>query len=488
MKNCPLLGQGFRGFSACINKAKIKRRCLLLTEKPAESYSDEYRKMVRAALYIRVSTEEQALHGYSLEAQKEALTKYAKEHHLCIVDYYIDEGKSARKKFQNRKEFMRMIQDVESDKIDLILFIKLDRWFRSVKDYYKVQEILEAHNVNWKTTEEHYDTTTTNGRLYINIRLSVAQDESDRDSDRIKFVFNSKVSRGEALVGPQSLPLGLAIQEKHIVPDPQTANVTRDLFAYYDLHRNKNATIRYAFQTYGIVITNIILTKMLSNRLYIGEYRGNLEYCEPLIDRVLFDRIQTAVKSNVRKTPANRIYIFSSLIVCSECGYRMVGRHFSSETHEYFHYRCNRSTNLCLCSHKKTINEKAIEIWLLENIESEINRYIVEYKAQAAQKEKPKIDRAKIKRKMTKLKELYLNDLITMEEYKADYELYVSQLAEVPESAVPPVNFQALYNFLHSDFKAIYESLDREKKRTLWQGILKEIRIDPQNYITVFFA
>ena len=89
---------------------------------------------------------------------------------------------------------------------------------------------------------------------------------------------------------------------------------------------------------------------------------------------------------------------------------------------------------------------------------------------------------------MTKLKELYLNDLITMEEYKADYELYVSQLAEVPESAVPPVNFQALYNFLHSDFKAIYESLDREKKRTLWQGILKEIRIDPQNYITVFFA
>lgn len=64
-----------------------------MTEKPAESYSDEYRKMVRAALYIRVSTEEQALHGYSLEAQKEALTKYAKEHHLCIVDYYIDEGK-----------------------------------------------------------------------------------------------------------------------------------------------------------------------------------------------------------------------------------------------------------------------------------------------------------------------------------------------------------------------------------------------------------
>ena len=93
----------------------------------------------RAALYIRVSTEEQAMHGYSLDAQRETLTRYANMHNLVIVDYYIDEGKSARKKFQNRKEFMRMMTDVEAGRIDLILFIKLDRWFRSVKDYYKIQ-------------------------------------------------------------------------------------------------------------------------------------------------------------------------------------------------------------------------------------------------------------------------------------------------------------------------------------------------------------
>ena len=465
---------------------------MLLSKKENEAsfavLPEEYRKMVRAALYIRVSTEEQAMHGYSLEAQKEALTKYAKKHNLFIVDYYIDEGKSARKKYTKRKEFMRMMKDVEADKIDLILFIKLDRWFRSVKDYYKIQEILEAHNVNWKTTEEHYDTTTTNGRLYINIRLSVAQDESDRDSDRIKFVFDSKVSRGETLVGAQSLPLGLTVKDKQVVPDPETADVARDLFAYYDLHRNKSATVRYAFQTHGMVIANYTLTKMFSNRLYIGEYRGNLEYCEPLIDRALFDRIQAVKKNNVRKTPANRIYIFSSMIVCADCGYKMVGRYTSSGTKEYFHYRCNRSVILCTCLHKKMINERDIETWLLENVESEINRYIVEYKAQDAKKEKPKIDRAKIKRKMAKLKELYINDLITMEEYKADYDMYISQLAEISEPAAPPVDFQSLYDFMHSDFKAIYESLDREKRRTLWQSIIKEIRVNSQNHITVFFA
>lgn len=76
------------------------------------------------------------MHGYSLEAQREALTKYAKEHNLFIADYYDDEGKSARKRYNKRKEFMYMMDDVEHDRIDVILFIKLDRWFRSVKDYY----------------------------------------------------------------------------------------------------------------------------------------------------------------------------------------------------------------------------------------------------------------------------------------------------------------------------------------------------------------
>lgn len=450
--------------------------------------SKEYHTLKRAALYIRVSTEEQAIHGYSLEAQQEALTKYAKQHNLFIVDYYIDQGKSARKKFQNRKEFMRMIRDVEADKIDLILFIKLDRWFRSVKDYYKIQEILEAHHVDWKTTEEHYDTTTTNGRLYINIRLSVAQDESDRDSDRIKFVFKSKVARGETLVGPQSLPLGLTVQDKHVVPDLKTADIVRDLFTHYYLHRNKNLTIRYAFETYDITIYHHTLTKMLSNRLYIGEYWGNSNYCEPIIEQTLFDQIQSIKKSNIRKTPTNRIYIFSSMIVCAECKHKMAGRFSFFKDNEYYLYRCNHSVNLCTCSHRKTINEKKVESWLLENIETEINNYMIEYKMQMEKQKKSKIDRAKIKKKLSKLKDLYINDLISMEEYKADYDLYTSQLAENPQPDIPSANLKSLNQFLRSDFKTVYDELDRTKKRALWRNILKEIWIDSNSSIKIFFA
>ena len=92
--------------------------------------------MIRVALYIRVSTQEQSLHGLSLESQKEALISYANKHNMQIVDIYADEGITARKALNKRLEFQRLISDVKQGKIDLILVTKLDRWFRNIKDYH----------------------------------------------------------------------------------------------------------------------------------------------------------------------------------------------------------------------------------------------------------------------------------------------------------------------------------------------------------------
>ena len=155
--------------------------------------------MIRTALYIRVSTEEQAIHGLSLEAQDAVLTDYANKNDLTIVGRYVDEGITARKKMTNRKALVRLLEDVKADKIDLIIFTKIDRWMRNVYDYHKVQEVLEKHNVNWKTIFENYDTSTSAGRLHINIMLSVAQDEADRTSERIKAVFENKVKNKDYL-------------------------------------------------------------------------------------------------------------------------------------------------------------------------------------------------------------------------------------------------------------------------------------------------
>ena len=99
--------------------------------------------LVRSALYIRVSGEEQKIKGLSLEAQQERLEAYAKERGWLVAGIYIDAAKTARKNMHKRAQFQKMMEAVKRDEIDVLLFCRLDRWFRSVADYYKVMEILE---------------------------------------------------------------------------------------------------------------------------------------------------------------------------------------------------------------------------------------------------------------------------------------------------------------------------------------------------------
>ena len=148
--------------------------------------------MKRVFAYVRVSTEEQAIHGLSIEAQTAALEIWAKENGHRIVSVYTDAGISARKPASKRPALQELLADAQDGKGDLIIFTKLDRWFRNIAEYYKVQEVLEKYHVDWRTIHEDYDTTTASGRLKINIMLSVAQDEADRTSERIKAVNEMK--------------------------------------------------------------------------------------------------------------------------------------------------------------------------------------------------------------------------------------------------------------------------------------------------------
>ena len=130
----------------------------------------EYKK---AALYVRCSKEEQAKFGDTIEAQTEDLKEFARQHHLKVVDIYVDEGHTARKKYNKRKEFVRMLHDVELHKFQYIIFTKLDRWFRNISDFYKIQEILDSNGVTWLTALERYDREYTIYRcnIYTNTKL-----------------------------------------------------------------------------------------------------------------------------------------------------------------------------------------------------------------------------------------------------------------------------------------------------------------------------
>lgn len=445
--------------------------------------------MKRAALYLRVSTDEQAMHGYSIDAQREALTKFANENNYYIVDYYVDEGYSARKNYKKRKEFLRMMADVESNKIDIILFIKLDRWFRSIRDYYEIQTILDRHNVAWKAIFEQYDTATASGRLHVNIMLSVAQDEADRTSERIKLIFAEKIRRGEAITG--NLPFGLMIKDKKVVPDPEKAHIIKEMFDHYQTYQSKQAVIPYLAEKHGTFFRRHVVTSMLRNPLYKGQYRDVTDYCDPIIKPEQFDAIQAITKRNIKQTGTRSIYIFTGLLRCPLCGYIYSSAKTKTSENVYnYHYRCNNHYQQKVCTNNKTLGEKPLERYLLDNIEAEVKRCIRNYESNHSipAPNPVKQEREKLLRKMDKLKDLYLNDLINKEAYKSDYEIFSRQLAELQE---PPeedvVDVAGLRNFLTLNVRKIYATLSREERRALWRGIIKEIRFTKAFKPVIYF-
>lgn len=169
------------------------------------------RKIERVAAYIRVSTQEQKLHGLSLDAQKEKLKEYAKKHGLKIVEWYMDEGVSGRKRIRNRPELQRMIRDAEAGKFDRIIFIKLDRFFRSVAEYHECMKRIGP--VIWTATEEKYDLSTANGRAFVNMKLTICELEADQAE--AEEVVKHDFSKAEAALSGDWRTIYDALDDAH---------------------------------------------------------------------------------------------------------------------------------------------------------------------------------------------------------------------------------------------------------------------------------
>ena len=250
---------------------------------------------MKVFLYERVSSEEQVKHGYSLDAQHEALTDFCEKNGHVVLGVYKDEGISARKPYTKRPAMVQLLRDVEIIKPDIILFTKLDRWFRNIKEYYKVQDILDKNKVYWKAINEEYDTSTASGRLYVNIKLSIAQDEADRTSERIKDVQSQLVAQGKVLGG--SVPMGYKIENKHIVFGDDI-HITKEAIDHYMMHQSAHATTKHLNDLYGLNLTHTHLLRLFRSPILKGEYRTNTAYCEALISPVDWDRLQEIIQKN----------------------------------------------------------------------------------------------------------------------------------------------------------------------------------------------
>lgn len=445
----------------------------------------------RAALYARVSTEEQAMHGVSLDAQKERLIQYAKENGLTIVDIYVDEGISARKRYTRRAEFMRMLEDVKAKKIDVVLFIKLDRWFRNIADYYEVQAILDRYKVNWIATDEDYDTTTANGRLALNIKLAIAQDESDRTSERIKFVFKNMVKEGRVISG--QTPLGFRIENKHVVIDEDSVEIVRAMFNKYIDCRSMKETARYILSEYGISIDMKSMKRMLTNRWYIGEAYGIEGWCPAIIDARTFKIANSIVAVRSERydgTRSDRVYLFTGLVFCGCCGRRMTTYSCGNKNpngtpkKNFIYYRCPGHT-MRTCEMGKQLNQKKLEQWLVENVKNEAKRYNTEIASKKKATPKKVIDTAKIMSKIEKLKDLYINDLLPKEIYEKDYISLSNLLKEANQQQT--TDSQPIDLSVFDGFEDMYSSLTENSKKALWSRVIKQIIVSESGELLVTF-
>lgn len=445
--------------------------------------------IIRVGIMCRVSTEEQALHGESLTAQETALVEHANNNNMKIYKIYRDEGFSARKPVLKRPAMLELLKDVKAGKIDQILVTKLDRWFRNVGEYHKIQEVLERHNVSWKTILEDYNTATADGRLKVNIMLSVAENEADRTSERIKFVYQSKVMRKEVIVPNHCVPMGYKVEEidgaRRIVKDEETREITE-----YFFNTALTSTIRQAAlktnDKYGLTRDYKPYSRMCHNELYTGTYRGVENYCEPYITKQQMEQIQKS--KQYRQPQKNRVYLFTGLIKCPVCGRTMVS--YSAvgwDNIEYYYYRCP-GVILKKCK-TKLVSEKLAEKYVLENIKTELEKFILSNEVEQPKKQNKKSDADKLKERLRRINVSYQAGNMEDDEYLAKTKEIKAMIEKAvkEENADAKVDTSALKTFLNSGFEKIYVSLNKEEKQKLWRSVIDELIYDGQNIVGIKF-
>ena len=447
-------------------------------------------KVEMVAAYVRVSTQEQKLHGLSLDAQKMKLSEYAQKNNMKIVEWYIDEGVSGRKLIRNRPELQRMIQDAEKGKFDRIIFIKLDRFFRSVAEYHECMKRISP--VIWSTTEEEYDLTTANGRMLVNMKLTIAEMEADQTGERINIVNEYKITTGQPLSGSVPFCFKIATDEngkKQIVKNPETEEIMEDILEHFQMHQSIHKTVLYINAKYKVQILYKTIASVLQNPLICGEYRGNPNYCkEPYVDKETFEKMQRMIKRNTKANTMARDYIFGGLVRCPHCGTVLRGttnhnKGKNGKVYIYKMYRCAKWRSNRSCDYIKSINENTLEKLMLANIE----KYLEEAKVRSAEikdRDEVKIPQQNIDEINSQIDRLNYSwqtgKIRKVEQYEKDYAALVEKLekAKAEQGEVVIKDFGRIEEILKGGWKEIYKSLDDAHRRAFWRSFVDSIEVD----------
>ena len=452
---------------------------------------NEEKKNVIAGLYPRVSTDDQVREGFSLDEQEKEMKKLCMYKNYQIYKVYREEGVSAKN--MNRPKFQEMIQDLKDGKINRIIVYKLDRLTRSIQDLEVICKLIEKYHCSLDSVSEEINTDTATGVFFIRMTTILAQLEIERTSERTKFGLKGAAKNGHFC---GKAPIGYRKINKELVIDDLESEVVKEIFDDYvnglsvctitKKLNNKNALNRNWRTT--------TIDRMLSNYIYCGDYlygkrAKNMkpihleDICPAIIDKETFKMVQTQKERNLKNYTRKHTYVYMQKIVCSKCNKIMGGSSTTSKNKPtQIYYKCN-------CCNTR-INEKKIEKPLMLFLNDMLDYYLLidnNFKSFFNEDLSIEINKYnkmldKCNKKLKKIKEAYLDDLIDKDEFITEEKTIKSQINDL-EFKLNHLNNANNNENNKKDLSLYYNLLQLEKmkyksyyvrKNGLWNKLTKE--------------
>jgi site-specific DNA recombinase len=454
---------------------------------------------MRAALYIRVSTQEQ-LDGYSISAQKRQLTAYCESQGWEIAGYYVEEGVSAKN--TNRPELQRMISHIKNGLIDCVLVYKLDRLTRSVMDLYKLLQLFEEYDCKFKSATEVYDTTSAIGRMFITLVASFAQFERERLAERVSMGLEQLTREGKWKGG--AVGYGHDRKDGKFVIVEHEAEVVKDMYKWY-MNGMSDIKIAIKLNNMGITTrsgaewTDKKVRYVLTNVKNIGILRRGIRVNKdksfdvenvypPIIDKNTFYQAMALRKARnkCRGKQATSNYIFSGVTRCARCGSALKG----VKSRGYKRYRCiNKGLEKCdLPSFHESLMEKQF-IKFLNNLSFDQQEIELEDINEKDQKRIKYIEKEinKIQKRQKKWQYAWANEIMGDDEFRErmreererldKYNQELKELKQIDTGSVSQEVMELLQNATYN-----WNSLSDIEKKQLLQILVDKIVVDVNKY------
>lgn len=497
--------------------------------------------LVRVAIYARVSTEEQAEHGYSIDAQLETLRNYCKMHGKLLTKEYVDRGVSG-KSINGRYELQRMLRDAKNHEFDEVVVWKISRLARKTIDLLRIVEELSKYNISFRSFSENFETETPMGKFALQMMGAVGELERNTIVDNVRMGMKQRAREGKwnggVVLGYKSISVdakGKRSKETKLVIVDEEAVIIRKIFELYASGKGLKAIANQInYEGYKTKKGNTFGTdsvkQILLNPIYIGEIRFNRfeEWNErrrkgknenfiqeqgnhqPIISLELWDKVQ-AIQQKKSHTSIRNFdgkFLLTGLMKCPKCGASMVASRTKSKLKDgtivirrYYSCGAFRSKGSSVCNANsvradyaeqhvmerltEVVNEKSILKDIIAATNKRKKESIKPMRQELSAIEK-RIEQFESKRK--KYFALYEDDFIEKEMFSSRlHELQEEQeklsirkseiLYKLDDESQKPLSYEYVKSIM-KNLKDLLLAVSTEQKKILLHLFIKEIKVN----------